>query len=59
MEGTATLAGLSGWPIVAVFALMLLIGALVENARLVVLSVVVLEALLVFWVYAIWLLSTG
>ncbi len=59
MEGTATLADLSGWPIVAVFALMLLIGALVENARLVVLSVVVLEALLVFWVYAIWLLSTG
>jgi hypothetical protein len=59
MESTATLAGLSGWPIVAVFALMLLIGALVENARLVVLSVVVLEALLVLWVYAIGWLTTG
>ena len=59
MESAATFAVLSGWPIVVVFALVLLIGALVENARLALLSCVVLEALLVFWGYAIWWLSTG
>ena len=49
-----TFAVLLGWPLLAAFALALLAGALVKSGRLLVLLLVVVETLLVFWVYSLW-----
>jgi hypothetical protein len=49
----ASFAVLSGWPLIAALALVVLVAALVTSRRLLVFSVVVLEALLVFWVYSL------
>ncbi len=54
MESALTFAARSGWPLIAVLALVLLVGVLVESNRLLMLSVVAIEALLVFWVYSLW-----
>ena len=54
MSSPATpLALLGGWMIVAVFALALLVGALVRSGYLQVLSLAVIEGLLIVWV--LWL----
>jgi hypothetical protein len=53
----ASLAVIGGWSFVAMVVLTLLIGALVRPGYLQVLSLVVVEALLLFWVYTLWRLS--
>jgi hypothetical protein len=50
----ASLAVLLGWPLLAAFALVLVVGAVVKSRRLLVVGLVVVETLLVFWVYSLW-----
>ncbi len=49
----ASLAVLWGWPFLAVLALVLVLGAFVKSERFLVLSLVVLETLLVYWLYSL------
>ncbi len=53
-DRSAFLAVLGGWAFLGVVVLTLLIGALVRRGYLQVLSLVVVEALLLFWVYTLW-----
>jgi hypothetical protein len=53
-DRSAFLAVLGGWSFLAVVVLTLLIGALVRPGYLQVLGLVVVEALLLFWVYTLW-----
>jgi hypothetical protein len=52
-EHEASLAVLSGWPLLAAFALVLVLGAFVKSRRLFVVGLVVVETLLVFWLYSL------
>lgn len=54
---SASLAVLGGWCLAAVLVLALLVGALMKPGYLQVLSLVVMEALLLFWVYSLWALA--
>ena len=47
------LAVLSGWPLLAAFALVLVLEAFVKSRRLLVVGLVVVETLLVFWLYSL------
>ena len=53
MQSAATFAVLSGWPIVATFALMIVAGALSRRPHLLALVCMVVLGLLVFWAYAL------
>ncbi len=50
----ASLAVLWGWPLLAAFALVVVLGTFVESRRLLAVSLVVVEALLVYWLYSLW-----
>jgi hypothetical protein len=52
-----TLAALGGWALLGAFVLVLLVGLLVRSKRLLVLLIVVVEALLVVWIYSLWRLA--
>jgi hypothetical protein len=53
-DHSASLAVLGGWSLVLVLVLALLVGALLKPGYLQVLGLVVIEALLVLWVYSLW-----
>lgn len=49
-----TFAALSGWPLIAAVALVLLVAAWGLSRRLLIYSLVVVEALLIFWIFSLW-----
>ena len=56
-SSSAYLTLLGGWSFVAAMVLALLVGALMKRGYLQVLSIVAIEALLLFWVYTLWRLA--